>query len=243
MATVPVRTNFEASKNVYGVVWNEAGNVLDFSDSTFKALGSATTPTFVLTEQSTRGGGQLSGYAASLDLAKLNKSLSPKRFSLSLYERAGGSPNVSTDRMLIESELVIVAAEEGDVPITVELVGTNTTTQGSEIRYLATVKRNGRRLDVYALDNAATLALSAREHGNGANQFSAAAVTVRSDGDFEVTVSATPPATVLEADRGFQHTAILTVAGEQRPLPRPQPDLDAMLKAGLLKPAAALPAA
>lgn len=214
MATVPVRTNFEASKNVYGVVWNEAGNVLDFTDNTFKALGSATTPTFALTEQSTRGGGQLSGYAGSLDLARLNKSLAPKRFSLSLYERASGSPNVTTDRMLVERELVVLAAEEGDVPITVEIVGSNTTTQGVEIRYIATVKRNGRRLDVYALDAAATLALSAREHGAGANQFSASAVTVRTDGDFEVTVSATPPATVLVGDRGFQHTAILTVAGE-----------------------------
>jgi hypothetical protein len=214
MATVPVRMNFEAAKNVYGVVWNGAGNVLDFADSTFKAIGSATTPTFALTEEATRGGGQLSGYAATIDLAKLNKSLSAMRFSVALYERAGGSPNVTSDRLLTERELVVLAAEEGDVPITVELVGCNTTTQGAEIRYLATVKRNGRRLDVHALDPAATLALSAREHGAGASHFSAAAVTVRTDGDFEITVTATPPAAVLVGDRGYQHTAILTVAGE-----------------------------
>lgn len=214
MATIPIRTNFEASKNVFGVVWNEAGNVLDFNDSTFKSLAAATTPTFALTEQATRGGGQLSGYAATLDLAKLNKTLSAKRFFVALHERAGGSPNVSTDRLLVENELVVAAAEEGDVPITVELGGCNTTTQGVAIRYLATVKRNGRRLDVYALDPAATLALSAREHDAGADKFTAAAVTVRTDGDFEVTVSATPPATVLEGDRGYQHTAVLTVAGE-----------------------------
>lgn len=213
MATVPVRTNFEASKNVYGVVWDDAGNVLDFNDSTFKALGAATTPTFVLTEQSTRGGGQLSGYAASLDLAKLNKALVAKRFALALHERAGGSPNVSTDRMLAEQELVVAAAEEGDVPITVEVGGCNTTTQGVEIRYLATVKRNGRRLDIYALDPVATLALSAREHGAVDPHITPTAVTVRSDGDFEVTVTATPPATVLTGDRGYQHKAILTVAG------------------------------
>lgn len=213
MATVPVRTNFEASKNVYGVVWDEAGNVLDFSDSTFKALGSATTPTFSLTEETGRGGGQLSGYAATLDLAKLNKSLSAKRFSLALHERVGGSPNVSTDRLLVESEVVVAAAEEGDVAITVEIGGCNTTTQGVEIRYIATVKRNGRQLDIHALDPAATLALSAREHGTPDPHIAPAAVTVRADGDFEVTVAATPPATVLTGDRGYQHTAILTVAG------------------------------
>lgn len=213
MATKPIRINFDPSKNLYALIWNEAHQVLD-ADNTFKSLGSASNPTIALTAQTGRGGGSLDLYAASVDLARVNKTLTRKEYSVAIYERAGGSPAPTTDRLVGEQTYAIVAADDTDFPIEVEFNACNTTTSGNEVTYLVTLRRNGRRLDVHALDAAATVVLSAREFDAADPHFTASSVTVRSDGDFEVVVEATAPATVYAPDRQYQHTLVFTVAGE-----------------------------
>ncbi|TXH10553.1 MAG: hypothetical protein E6R03_15340, partial [Hyphomicrobiaceae bacterium] len=97
MASYTFSQDYTETKNVYAVIHNSAGNVFDFSDNTFKAIGSATTPYAACTEQTSGGGSGKSAYTVTINLALLNKTLDTSRFWITLYERAGGSPAPLTD--------------------------------------------------------------------------------------------------------------------------------------------------
>lgn len=94
MATKRLRIEATAGINVYFSVWRSSDNlVFDFSDNTFKAIGSATTPYLTATENTNEGGAGRSHFYADLDLALLGAT----EAIVQPYQRAGGSPAPLTD--------------------------------------------------------------------------------------------------------------------------------------------------
>jgi hypothetical protein len=202
--------DYTESKNVYAVIWNRSGSVFDFSDNTFKALASATTPYVAATEQTSSGGVGQSGYAITVTLANIHKTLETGRFDITLYERAGGSPAPLTDTAISSrSPFVIQAGEIGEDRLGVEFCPCFTTTSGTAMRALVTITRNGKPINIYTLDNAATCTVTAREHGAGSDLYTTSATTVSSNGDFAITQS--NPNYV--SDRAYQHTFSVSVNG------------------------------
>lgn len=212
MASYLFRVAWAASKNVYVVIRNASGQVLDFSDDTFKSLGSATTPYAAATERTDIGGSGNSGYDYSLDLSKCNKALGFKQFSIEFFERVGGSPAIETDTPILvtPSPFTVEAAEIGRGRYDVDWAPAFTSTAGTTLRGLLTITRNGVPINVYALDSTATATITAREHGSGVDLYTSSPVTVESNGDFEVEQS-TPGYTT---DRVYQHTVEVECNGE-----------------------------
>ena len=211
MASYPWNIDHTETKNVYAVVTNAAGNVLDFNDNTFKALGSATTPTVALTEQTGGGGSGKSNYVYSLDLTRINKTLDTSRAWITFYERAGGSAAPLTDTAIsFRTPFTTQAGEWGEDALGIEFCPVYTTISGTPtMRGIVTVLRNGKPVDIYALDSTATCTVTAREHGAVADLYASSAATVTTAGDFNVSQS-TPGYT---ADRAYQHTIVATVSG------------------------------
>lgn len=210
MSTETLKVQHTAGKNVYASVWDATGQVLDHADNTFKALASATTPGIALTERTNEGGVGKSAYTGSLDLAAVNKGPTATGYSLSFYERAGGSPAPLTDAVLTYPYVFTVqCAEIGDFPISVEFMPCFTTTAGTTVRIAAKILRAGKIVPVATLDPTATLALAVREFGAGADLFTVAATTVGADHVFEMT-QASPGYT---ADRLYKYTATLVQNG------------------------------
>lgn len=77
------------------------------------------------------------------------------------------------------------------------------------MRALVTITRNGKPINIYTLDNAATCTVTAREHGAGSDLYTTSATTVSSNGDFAITQS--NPNYV--SDRAYQHTFSVSVNG------------------------------
>ena len=210
MASYPWNIDYTETKNVYAVVTNAAGNVLDFNDNTFKALGSATTPTVALAEQTGGGGSGKSNYYYALDLSRVNKTLDTARFWITFYDRAGGSAAPLTDLAInYRAPFTVQAAEIGEDELGIEFLPVFTTTAGTTMRALVTVTRNGKPVNIYSLDTAATCTITAREHGAGSDLYTTSATTVGANGYFTVTQS-TPGYT---DDRGYQHTIAIACAG------------------------------
>ncbi|MFM9964423.1 MAG: hypothetical protein ACKV2Q_24740 [Planctomycetaceae bacterium] len=97
MASKQLRIEATAGLTIYFALWRSADNlVFDFDDETFKAIGSAVTPTLAATENTNTGGAGRSHYTASLDLALLGT----VDVFAQPYQQAGGSPAPLTDATL-----------------------------------------------------------------------------------------------------------------------------------------------
>ncbi len=106
MATEKLQITEISGLNVYFVVVRLSdAYVLDFSDNTFKALGSATTPYVSASASTVAAGYGNSRYSATIDLAYLSNALAPVDCVAVAYLRAGGSPNLTTDAALGEIPL------------------------------------------------------------------------------------------------------------------------------------------
>jgi len=169
VSTQQITFQHTAGKNVYISLWNSSGMVFDFADNTFKLLSAPpTTPYIALTEKTDMGGTGKSGYVGTLNLSLLNKDVTPLSITLSIYERAGGSPALNTDTVISQPlDLTIQCAELGDLPISVKLEACFTTTAGTTVRLFATLLRGGERVAVYDLDPTATLQIDVVEHTTG----------------------------------------------------------------------------
>jgi len=210
MASYTFAQDYTASKNCYAAIYNAAGDVFDFSDNTFKAIASATTPFATMTEQTSGGGSGQSTYAVTVNLALLNKTLETVRYGITFYERLGGSPAPLTDTAwLYRTSFSVQAAEIGEDELGVEVATAFTSTAGTTLRGILTITRNGKPLNVYTLDSTATCTVTAREHGAGSDLFTSSAATVSSTGDFQFSQSSPGYTT----DRVYQHTVAVTCAG------------------------------
>lgn len=94
-----------------------------------------------------------------------------------------------------------------------------TTTAGVETRLIVSVKKNGLRQDVYALDPTATCALAVREHGAGSDLYTISATTVSANGKFQLTKS-TPGYTT---DRVYDRIFTVVISGTTRTFSVPVP--------------------
>jgi len=101
----------------------------------------------------------------------------------------------------------------------VEVEEAFTTTAGVETRLIVSVKKNGLRQDVYALDPTATCALAVREHGAGSDLYTISATTVSANGKFQLTKS-TPGYTT---DRVYDRIFTVVISGTTRTFSVPVP--------------------
>lgn len=209
MGTENLNVQYTATKQVYFSIWNNAGQILDFNDKTFKAVGSATTPGLAATEY-TGPGGSSSFYGAALNLADVQKGGAVGQYWIAAYERVGGSPAPATDTVIGTPQLLEVQfAAKGAGHLHLEVAGAFLTTAGLEVRFIGSLHRNGERVPLETLAATATLALAVREQGAGADLYTIAATTVNGVGAFELTKT-TPGYT---ADRVYKHTWTLVENG------------------------------
>lgn len=146
----------DAPGNVdYFVVRNAAGEVLDHDDDTFKALGDATEPELIATEETDFGGVNESLYEATLDLADVNSGLAIAQFWIDVYRRAGGSVDLDADLLLETVEIRVadgrlVTGSVGDfLPGYLVKVGFNvTSTIGDYAQLYAWLEFNGQPVTV-----------------------------------------------------------------------------------------------
>jgi hypothetical protein len=211
MASYPLKEVYTSSNNVYVVITDKDSKYLDFADDTFKLLASCTTPYLALTEKTDGGGAGQSHYVGTLDLSKINKTLNAKfGVSAEYFVRSGATPAPLTDTAISYLQKIATqSAELGEDEQDIQFLPVFTTTSGTTMRAIVSATRNGRPVDIYALDSSATCTITAREHGSGVDLYTTSATTVGSNGYFTVTQS-TPGYTT---DRGYQHTIAITCAG------------------------------
>lgn len=168
--TLPDHT---ASATVFFRIWDTSGNVFDFNDNTFKAIGSATTPYVAATERTAMGGTGDSAYQAAITLENINNTALAKRYIVKAYTQAGGSP-ADTDDAISEGtivnggELTIQAGEIGEQPIVVQAEISVKATAGSTAQVSCWLERAGRLLEVSTLGGTAfTAATSDTITSNG----------------------------------------------------------------------------
>lgn len=184
MASETIKAQHTAGTNVYIVVNNETGaTFFDFSDDTFKALASCTTPYVAMTERTDAAGASKSLYSAVLDLADLNNTGTPLRASVTAYKRLGGSPAPLTDLIISQPKALDVQfGELGIGVLTCQCHGAFTTTEGVAIRFLAWLERNGQKITL----SAGSCTITVREHGEVTDLFTVTTSTIV-DGGFEIT--------------------------------------------------------
>ncbi len=183
MATKRLRIEATAGSNVYFTVWRSSDNLIfDFSDNTFKAIGSATTPYLAASENTNTGGTGRSHYTASLNLSLLG---TVDAF-VQPYLRAGGSPAPLTDTTL-EDPLVLVT-RFGDVPsvISAEICATMQR-ELDELLISVTISLDGQALDLNTLSVAPTCEVLVRQSDPPGNAFPALTATIDADGRFVAT--------------------------------------------------------
>lgn len=147
--------NHTAGADIYFRIYNSDGEVFDFDDDTFKALGSATTPYIVATEQPDADGTGRSDYAAEIDTALISDGSIPAEFRIKYFDNAtpaagdlaiGGTtfriPELATEIYECHAE------------------GALLTTAGNEIRITAWLTYNGQTLPV----TSGTCSIAIREH-------------------------------------------------------------------------------
>lgn len=204
MATKVFSFDYDAGANIYvrifGRTGSEVGQVFDDNDNAFKAAISATTH-LVCTEKTLEDGTSKSSYTVSIDLADLNSTLALKDYVIKAYNNATpAATDVAVSDTLAFS---VQASQYGEQEIDVTIDGANTSSAGSEVRYIVRLYVNG---EMRTLDNADTMTLTVREQG-GADLFTSGSTTpVTGQGYFEY--DKTTPNFV--DDRLYEHEAVIT---------------------------------
>ena len=169
MATETLHFEDVASANVYIRVFNDAGQVLDFADDTFKAIASATTPYLAATAKADMAGTGRSGYVAALDLSKLNSTGDPKHFVAKFYKHSSSPANTDNpvsdgvDLWVQFSELTVVGGE----PVYGFVTCSVTSTAGSTANITAFLLWRGALVTL----GSATASITVREAGSGSDLF------------------------------------------------------------------------
>ena len=192
---------------IFGLTGAEAGQVFDFDDNTFKALSGAVTPYVAATERADMSGTGRSGYTAAIDLATINLTGTAKRYLLQAYNNV--APANGDNPISDGTAFVVQFGDTGDGPLDVDFDGAFTTTAGVAVRFIVGLTKRGLPVDLNAVDAAAEVVITAREHGAGVDLFVTAGDTVNAAGRFEVT-ELTPGYT---DDRVYLHTIEITENG------------------------------
>lgn len=186
MATEVLQTTDAAGNNVYFAIWNTSGNVFDFNDNTFKALGSATTPYVAATENTGQGGVSESGYRASVNLSNINSTLTVAAYIAEAYRRLGGSPVLTTDVLLAREEMRVsngtltIDGSSGQVVCECDI--SVRTTAGVDADLVAWLERDGQRVVLAA----GSCSITVTEKDSGVDQWTVTDAAPNADGVFEM---------------------------------------------------------
>lgn len=168
MATAYLHFEDVASSSLYIRVYNDSGQVLDFSDDTFKALASCTTPYLAATEKADMAGTGRSGYVAALDLSKLNSTGAATHFVAKWFDN--GTP-ADTDNPISEAaDLWVQFSQQvppGGEPVFGLVHVSVTSTAGDTAHISAWLIWRGALVSL----SGATCSLTLRELGSAANLF------------------------------------------------------------------------
>lgn len=194
--------------------------VFDWSDNTWKALGSATTPGVACSVASL---GATSLYHAVIALATISPNMTPRDIVVTMYTRAGGSPAPTTDTASVLNWPLRVCAgqqvpnDPASVPFEVDVTANLTTTLGTSMHLTAELVRNGKTIALDTLDPSATCSIVVTQDattsaGARVAQFSMSTGDVGSTNvshRFEAEF-ASPG---LASNRGFTAVATITAGG------------------------------
>lgn len=206
--------------NYYLVISDQnSGNVFDWSNNTWVALGSATTPTKAMSEVDLGLG---KNFYTDVDLSLLCANSTPRNVIVTMFQRAGSTPAISTDAQKSASFKTIccgydVSGATGPNAFEVDVTINLTNTQGNSCHITAELRKNGKTVPLATLDSGATCALSvsmdaSTTGGNRASQFTVNTSTVgaaNTDSRFEVTYS--NPG--FAANRSFTCVATIVTGG------------------------------
>lgn len=154
-----------AGLNLYFAAQNAAGQWLDYSDWTFKALGSVTTVGLAATPQDLASGRKR--YVASLDLEELAPGLPAVECTLGCFIRAGATPAPLTDTLA--GQLLPFVAQlgaKGHRAFQTQVKLGATTTEGTLLELMAWLEADGRKVPLHTLDDDATCQVVCLRRGN-----------------------------------------------------------------------------
>jgi len=160
---------YAASANIYFRLWDASGNVFDFNDTTFKAIGSATTPQVAATERAAPGGTGYSAYVATVDLSTVNKTGTEMMVLFHAYDN--GTP-AATDVPILEGDSQIVQFSQiGPCEVRVGFEANVKSTAGSFVQFATWLEVNGVKVNIDDIDAAATSSIVVRKHEEASNKF------------------------------------------------------------------------
>lgn len=139
---------YTESANIYARLFNAAGQVFDFSDNTFKAIGSATTGYVVASELTAMGGTGKSCYAVSINFGNVNNTGAISRYTLKFYERAGGAPAATDAAISGELSLTVQFGELGEREVVAQVELSVKSTEGVACQIMTWLEHGGERIDV-----------------------------------------------------------------------------------------------
>ncbi len=177
MATITLFVEHTASANIYFRVFNSSGQVLDFTDNTFKALSGATTPYVEADERADMAGTGRSGYTADINLANVNNSAAAQ-FVVKAYDNETPAdtdnpiaPASTNETILPAPHFWVEFGEYGRGEILVQAEINVKSTAGSTAQVAVWLERNGVKLDIDTIDASCTASVTLREHGSASNLF------------------------------------------------------------------------
>jgi len=177
MSSITLFVEHTAGADIYFRVFNASGQVLDFTDNTFKALSGATTPYVEADERADMAGTGRSGYTASLNLANVNKSAAAQ-FVIKAYDNSSPAdadnpiaPAATNETILPAPHLWVEFGELGRGEILVQVEVNVKSTAGSTAQVALWLERDGKKLDIDDIDATCTASVTVREHGSASNLF------------------------------------------------------------------------
>nr|AKH48437.1 hypothetical protein [uncultured marine virus] len=209
MATKTITLSHEAGQTCWLAIFNQAGQVWDFTAGIFRSLASAANFSLALTPDAT----ETSYYQATVDLATLNATAAPINYVLQAFEQPGGSPDLADLKLISTGFTVQLSAEVAKTP-TVEPV-LDVTIDGTDIELTAWLETDGQLVDLDTFDSAATCDVQLREHSAGAVVFQvddadnvAFALSANVANHFEMT-AATVITSALDDSSGYLRVTIV----------------------------------
>lgn len=139
---------YTESLNIYARVFDASGNVFDFSDNTFKAIGAAATGYVTATELTAMGGTGKSCYSVSIDFGAINNTGAIGRYTIKFYERAGGSPAASDTAISGELSVTVQFGSLGERDIVAQVELSVKSTAGVTAQVAAWLEHAGTRINV-----------------------------------------------------------------------------------------------
>lgn len=182
-----------AGQTVYAVLWDDAGNYFDFTDTAWEvpSAGSDANAVRACSEVTLDGNATSLFKTAALNLDTIWNRWAEKTCVLRFYDQAGGSPDLTTDAVI---GAIAMRLQLGhiDPEVTLQVQpGFTSDTNPKVATWWVTVLANGHPIDMNAIAGTKpTLAVELWKEGDGAAFLTSGATAVTAaDGRFYVTFS------------------------------------------------------